>query len=439
MSSFLRVLLISPSFPPSSAADSQRVRMLLHHFAAQGVDVEVLAVNPACVAEPLDPWQAEGLPASVPVLRVRGRSLRWSRLPGCGSVEARCLGALAAAGDRLLQERHFDLVFFSTTAFGCFRLGPRWRHRFGVPFVLDYQDPWVNDYYRDHPEVTPPGGRLKYAIADLLQRRQEPRVLRTCSGLIAVSQAYIDDLHRRYPFTAEFPSLQLPFPGAPEDFGRLNAIPRSVLPFDPDDGRIHWVSIGRGGADLSTALDGLFVALKRHAPATLLQRLRLHFIGTSYAAAGSGVPTIRPVAERHGLGHLVEERTDRLPFSLALACLKAADALLVLGSDDPTYTASKLYPYLLARKPLLAIIHRQSSVVGLIERCGGGTVVAFVSGEPAEQFADRIADAWLTNSQHSRLLPLNALAFEPHTAAGQARILTEFFSRCIAAAPRRIR
>ena len=119
----VRLLLVSPRFPPTSAADCQRVRMLLPHFAAQGVEAEVLAVDPACVAAPFDFWQADGLPAEVPIQRVRGRSLRWRRFPGLGSVEARCLGALARAGDRLLTQRRFDLVLFSTTAFGSFRLG----------------------------------------------------------------------------------------------------------------------------------------------------------------------------------------------------------------------------------------------------------------------------------------------------------------------------
>ncbi|MFY8148871.1 MAG: glycosyltransferase [Prochlorococcaceae cyanobacterium] len=426
----MRLLIVSPRFPPSSAADSQRVRMLLPHFAAQGMAAEVLAVDPGCVAGPLDPWQAEGLPPVVPIHRVRGRSRGWSRVPGLGSVEARCLGALAAAGDCLLRERRFDRVLFSTTAFGSFRLGPRWRQRFGVPFVLDIQDPWVNDYYRDHPEITPPGGRLKYAVADRLNRHHEPRVLRACSGLVAVSGAYLEDLHRRYPDTADLPSLELPFPGAPDDFERLEAIPTGALPFDPDDGLIHWVSIGRGGADLGTALEGLFLALNRHAPPALLQRLRLHFLGTSYAAAGTGVPTIRPLAQRHGLAHLVEERTDRLPLSLTLATLKAASALLVIGSDDPAYTASKIVPYLLARRPLLAVMHERSPVVPLIGRCGGAALVTFGSGESHEPLADAIDRAWLQQDRHARLRPLDPLAIAPHTAAAQAAQLTAFLQGC---------
>jgi hypothetical protein len=140
--------------------------------------------------------------------------------------------------------------------------------------------------------------------------------------------------------------LVLPFPGSEGDFGHFQDIPASQLPFDPNDGLIHWVSIGRGGADLHTALRGLFEALARHAPQDLRQRLRLHFIGTSYAPTGRGIGTIAPLAADYGLEQLVEERIERLPLSLTLAALKRADALLVLGSNDPAYTASKLAPYL---------------------------------------------------------------------------------------------
>ena len=42
-----------------------------------------------------------------------------------------------------------DLIFFSTTQFDAFSLGPTWKRKFGVPYVLDYHDPWVNNYYRE--------------------------------------------------------------------------------------------------------------------------------------------------------------------------------------------------------------------------------------------------------------------------------------------------
>lgn len=393
----------------------------------------VLAVVPACCTDGLDPWQAEHLPPEVPIHRVRGLSRGWSRLPGFGSIEARCYRALARIGSQLLQRHRFDAVYFSTTAFATFRLGPYWKRRHGVPFVLDYQDPWVNDHYRRHPEIVPPGGRFKYAIADRLNRFHEPRVLREAAGYTAVSAAYPAALRSRYPFASAIPSLVLPFPGSTLDFENMHSFPLSQLPFDPHDGLIHWVSIGRGGADLHQALAGLFEAIRRHVPAELRQRLRLHFLGTSYAPVGRGVPSIAPLAQRYGLADLVEERTERLPLSLTLASLKAANALLVIGSNDLTYTASKLYPYLLARRPLLAVMHEQSSVVDVLQRCGGGTAVTFNTATTAAQLAQAIASSWLAGDQFNRVQPLDRQAFEPHTAAGQARILVAFLRRCLSA------
>jgi hypothetical protein len=426
----MHLLLVSPRFPPSSAADSQRLRMLLPHLAAQGCSAEVLAVDPICCANELDPWQAEHLPQEVLIHRVRGLSQRWARLPGFGSIDARCHHALARAGSRVLRLRRFDLVYCSTTEFGCFRLGPLWKRRHGVPFVLDYQDPWVNDHYRTRPEMTPPGGRLKYAVVDRLHRLQEPRVLRHAAGYTAVSAAYPAQLQARYPFAASIPSLVLPFPGSEEDFQHLQAIPTSQLPFDPHDGLLHWVTIGRGGADLHTALSGLFEALARQAPVSLRQRLRLHFLGTSYAPAGRGIPSIAPLAARYGLGAIVEERTDRLPLSLALATLKAANALMVIGSNDPGYNASKLVPYLLARRPLLAVMHEQSLVCELMQRCGGGQLVSFSSDTKPDLLGRRIAAAWLASNRYAQLLPLDRHALRPHTAAGQAEQLVRFLHQC---------
>ena len=431
----MRLLLVSPRFPPSSAADSQRLRMLLPHFKAQGCRAEVLAVDPICCTTELDPWQQDHLPRHAQVHRVRGLSRRWARLPALGSIDARCHRAMARAGSRLLRQDRFDAVYFSTTEFGCFRLGPLWQRRHGVPFLIDYQDPWVNDHYRLHPLIKPPGGRLKYAVVDRLNRIQEPRVLRHAAGYTAVSPAYPADLQSRYPFAASIPALVLPFPGSRHDFLNLADFPVSQLPFNPHDGLLHWVSIGRGGADLSQAVEGLFAALRDHGQPSLLQRLRLHFLGTSYAAPGCGIPTIRPLAERHGLGHLVEERTDRLPLSTALASLKAADALLVLGSNDPSYTASKIYPYLLAAKPLLAIQHSRSSVCELIERCGGAQLVRFDATTSTSSLAAAIGRLWLQDDQHSQPLPLDHQAFRPHTAEAQAQQLVAFIRRCITAVP----
>ena len=181
------ILILSPHFPPSNAPDMQRVRLLLPYLREQGWEAEVLAVEPGQVAAPVDSWLTDGLPPDVPVHRVAALGLGWGRIPGLGMLIFRALGALRRTGDALVKSGRFNLVYFSTTQFGVHTLGPRWQRRFGVPFVMDYQDPWVNDYYRQHTAAVPPGGRIKYAVADRLNRWAEPRVLRHCAGITSVS------------------------------------------------------------------------------------------------------------------------------------------------------------------------------------------------------------------------------------------------------------
>lgn len=424
-----RLLIVSPHFPPSSTADMQRVRMLLPFFARNGWQVEVLAVSPQFVAAPVDEWLEEGLPHEVPIHRIHAPALRWSRVPGLGSQGMRSLPALGAAGNRLLSEGRFDLVYFSTTMFEVHVLGPRWKARHGVPFVMDFQDLWVSDYYRDHPEVIPPGGRLKYAVASMLHRVMEPRVLRRCTGITSVSPGYPKGLVSRYPWLAGVPTLVQGFPGAPSDLQRLPST--SELPFARADGLRHWVYVGRGGADMGRALRSLFAALRDHCDDALRQSLRLHFIGTSYAAHGTGAKTIEPIAEEFGLGHIVDESPDRIHYSRTLACLRAADALIVPGSDDPAYTASKIYPYLLAGRPLLAVFHERSTVVDLMRKAGGGVCVPFATDEPMADIAARIARDWLAPHAYDHPVPLHAVAFEPHSDVHCAAELSAFLHACV--------
>lgn len=427
----------------------QRVRLLLPYLKEAGIDSEVLAVEPDSVSSPMDPWLIDGLPSDVPIHRVRGLGLAFRQIPGFGTLSNRAIGALKSRGNSLLnRERQpdrisirgttpapFDLIYFSTTQFGIHRLGPYWKKRFSLPFVMDYQDPWVNDYYKTNPQVSPPGGHLKYGVASFLAKGSERKVLSDCSGVTSVSSDYPKQLRERYSFLAnDWPVLVAPFPGDHRDIERIandTSIKQQV--FKPEDGNLHWVYVGRGGVDMHQALAGLFSAmadLKHHQP-ELLSRIKMHFVGTSYAASGSGTKTIEPLAERYGLASCVNEITDRLPYSVAMKCLLDGSALIVPGSNDPAYTASKIYPYLLAKKPMLAIFHERSGIVKLIKSVGGSVLATFNDQTPMEAIAREIKSRWLSNDHHRYQQPLNEAAFTPHTASCQAREFAKFFQNAL--------
>jgi hypothetical protein len=427
-----RVLIVSPRFAPANAPDMHRVRQSLPYFQDSGWEPVVLAVDPHRCDVPLDPLLERTVPATIRVVRTGVIDRETTRRFGLGNLDVRALPFLARAGGRLLREEAFDLVYFSTTAFAVTALGPFWKRRFGVPFVLDLQDPWVSDYYDRPGAPPPPGGRFKYRLSQLQARMLEPRTLKAAAHVISVSPSYPTMLSERYPWFRPDQSTVLPF-GAPEsDFELLDHTPVAQRVFDPHDGREHWVYAGAAGQIMAFALRAFFSALQadRAARPARYADLRLHFVGTDYAAGDRARKTVEPIAESCGVGDLVEEYPQRIPYFEALQCLRDADALVVPGSDDPGYTASKLYPYVLARKPLLAIFHAQSSVVDIVRRTRAGVVVPFSEGDTTARVAQQIQEQWLRFDAPPPP-ETDWQAFEPYTAREMTRQQCRIFDACI--------
>jgi Glycosyltransferase Family 4 len=426
-----RVLVVSPHFPPVNAPDHQRVRMMLPHLAEFGWQAEVVAFHPDAVEAARDPDLAATVPPDTAVTTARALPYKWTRPFGLGNLVWRGGWAFRRAAERRIRAVPFDLAFFSTTIFGVLPLGPRWRRRHGLPYVLDFQDPWVSDYYQQ-TGVRPPGGRLRYGLSQRAARRAEPDVVRQAGHVIAVSPAYPKALVARYPDVPAGRFTVLPFAANPRDFDvvRERGIRQPV--FDPADGLRHWVYLGRGGADMAKALRGLFLALRDlrdSVPA--VGRLRLHFVGTSYAPGALAEETVAPVARACGVGDLVQEQTGRLPYLQGLALLRAADTILVTGSDDPGYSASKVYPCVAAGRPVLAVLHRDSAAGAVVTECKAGEVVGFDAADTDEALADRLAPVLREHLRRpsGERPATDWRAFEPYTAREMTRRLCAVFDR----------
>jgi hypothetical protein len=165
---------------------------------------------------------------------------------------------------------------------------------------------------------------------------------------------------------------------------------------------------------------------------SLFGRVRIHFLGTSYAPAGQGKATLQPVAEQEGVGAYVREYPDRLPYFEALQVLASADLLLIPGSTDPNYTASKLYPYIMAGKPILAAFNRNSSVVRILRETKAGTVVEFGGESRQEELEEMTYRAWQAMLlQLPFTPPTDWRSFEPYLAREMTNRQAAFFDAVI--------
>lgn len=430
-----RVLIVSPHFPPVNAPDMQRARLALPHLCAFGWEPVVLAVEPASVEGAVhEPALELTYPASIRIVRVRGLSPRLTRPLGFGSLWLRCGQALRQAGEKLLRDEKFDLVFFTTTQFDAFTLGPLWKEKFGVPYVLDYQDPWVNDYY-SHAGIRPPGGPIKFWLSQFNGRRREPGVVHQAAAIVAVSSSYGPDLVARYPDLDPRKIIHLPFGSEPADFitARIHRPETPLVPFG--DGRRHYVYAGRCGPDMSASLTLLFRAFRRFLESNpdSARSTRFHFVGTDYAPPPLGRQWVLPVAQTEGVADYVSEHCYRVPYFDALHYLTLADGVILVGSNDPSYSASKIFPCLFAGRPLLVLAHEDSLMLDLARVHGAPAAFGFSpdwqNPDELEMVVTRIHDEWFVGPQSQQVPKLDTASLHPHTAAGMAENLVHIFDQ----------
>lgn len=370
-----KLLIISPYFPPSNAADMQRIRMSLPYFKELGWQAEVVTVAIEHSDMVKDPLLIQSLPKDLVVHIVKALPKKLTSKFGLGSIAIRSLAFYKKKVDQVLKNKKYDLIYFSTTQFPVCILGAYWKRRFNIPYVIDMQDPWHTEYYQKRPKQERPP---KYWFSYRLNKLLEPIAMRQCDGLISVSQTYIDDLKKHYPNLIDKPSSVITFGTFKNDLEivdkNLHNIPAA---FTMEEQLFHIVYIGVLGSFMKKSLKLIFSCFRKALKDNyeFYSLFRFHFVGTSYAPAGSGKKTALPVAQEEGVNNFVDEQTDRVSFYSGLASLEAADGLLVPGTDDAGYTASKLYPYIMAQKPLLGVFHQQSNAIGILKKCNAGQTI----------------------------------------------------------------
>lgn len=386
-----RLLIVAPHWPPINAPDLHRVRMSLSYYRECGWEPVVLCVHADDVVGTREPDLELTVPSDIRIVRCRALALRWTRWIGLGNLGWRALGSLQRAGAALLRRERFDLVFFSTTQFLTFALGPVWKRRFRVPYVIDIQDPWRTDYYERPGAPRPPGGQ-KYLLARMVARLLERPVYKHASGFISVSELYLTHLAIRYPWFAAKAQATIRFGASAADFARIREHPPGGPAFHREPGKLLFLYTGASGPIMPHALNQLFGAFKAYGAMhpDRSARFHFHFYGTSYVQPGSGVPSVLPVAAEHGLTTQVTEIPHRLGHLESLALLHQADALLLLGSSDRAYSPSKLYPYYLSGKPILSVVFHDSYLETILEELNCSTVAAFAGGLPDDAAVEPI-------------------------------------------------
>lgn len=363
-----RALVVTSSYKPTAIADMHRARHLAWELPAAGWDVEVLFPGQAFQRpEFTEPGASWLFAPDTPLHPVAPTAARLFRLAGMRSISWRALHPLHVEGCRLLDSGRFDLVYITTGHFPLFALGPGWTRRTGVPYVLDFHDPWIRpDTGRQTTRSS-----VKRVVSNALAVRLERYAVEHAAGFVSVSPAYLAELRERYgtrPALSPDRAVAIPFAGSHHDFP-----PRpTTRAFTPGATR-RIVYIGAGGAIMRRSVDTICSAMaqiRRKTP-DLLRGLQILLAGTDGGWQDGGPRPLQDLAASYGLGDIVREEPRRITYTEAMALVQSSDGLLVLGVDDAGYVPSKLFTYALTGLPLLASLREDSPACAPFEQVDG--------------------------------------------------------------------
>lgn len=390
--------MISPYFPPETGAATHRVRLVAPHLARFGWEPTVLTVDARDYEGRLDPDLLSLVPKDLRVERARAWSAARTRRLGIGDLGIRSFAGLLRRAQDLLRQEGFDALFITIFPAYSSLLGPLLKRRHRIPFVLDFIDPWVSAWGK---EVG--GGRdgrpdFKSRMSRWLALALEPRVLRHVDAITTVSAATCTPMLERNPWLRGTPIMEIPYGGEAADYEQLRRQPHTNPWFDPADGCFHLCYVGTLlplGFETLRAVLGAVARLRDQQPEAC-RRLRLHFFGTSNQTTFDAPARVLPIAQELGVAGCVQEVPWRIDYLEALTVQTQASAILMMGSSERHYTASKLYPGLLARRPVLAVYHEASTVVEVMRRSArppAARLVTYTDERRAESCQTTIAQA----------------------------------------------
>jgi hypothetical protein len=347
---------------------------------------------------------------------------------GIGDVSLRAWAPLRQTVLHLIETEQIEAVLITGSPFYPMLLAREIRRRFGTPVVLDFQDPWVSAWGERQPRFS------KSGVSHWLATRLEPRALRSADFITSVSEVQNAEMARRYPWLNLDNTSAIPIGGDPCDFAALREAGTGEA---TEHLAPHGLNISYVGTLWPPVLATVRVVLKALAQVRsryprAYDNLRLNFIGTTARTNGRNEFRARPLAEAEGVAGAVYEVPHRLPYMTALAITARSDVNLLIGSDEPHYTASKIYPALMSGRPYLSVFHRASSAHAILNAAGGGLAYSFGSSDDLAELEPSIADGLVQLATAPATLGrADPSAYEPYHARAIARRFAAVFDRLV--------
>jgi len=397
-----RLLVIAYYFPPRGGGGVQRIAKFVRYLPEFGWMPTVLTVATSYYgSRNLDLSHVNDFPDGVEIIRTPRVDpvVQTSRLPNMKDRIKPHLASLFApmswlgqhritsdrfhpkgamrwcfravtAGLRTHRRRRVDLILATGEPYSDFLVAWMLSRLTGVPFVLDMRDPWTLDPYEKEPSSR---------LGQLVQRWEERLMLSACKACIFANRS-IDT------YTNTFPSWKQKFHYIPNGYDSADLDGVEAKRFD----KFTVVHNGTFIRDYRTA-DTFLLALRDllSGRPELRQRIQVLLVGTS----GPEKKLVQTL-----LLDDVVQQLGYLPHRRSIEYVKGADLLLLIGGSHRWEETGKIYEYLAAGKPILALLQLDGAAAELLRRHSTARIVDRENVlEAAAALSDAIANGSLNH------------------------------------------
>lgn len=421
------VAIVAAHFVPSNLAAVHRARLWSLHLREFGWEPIIVTTHWDYYEEEPEFDLCELLPGGLQIIRTRALPTKPLRV--IGDIGARAFPWHLAALKRLCRMHTIDFIHITIPSFYSACLGRMVSGRSGVPYGIDYIDPWVYDAHGTDVPFTKPW------ITQRLATMLEPWAVRRASLITGINPAYYEGMLQRNPYVRDTAvCASMPYGGSELDHQFVRQHPRPATLFASHPGKFNLIYAGAMLPHAYPVVEKFFEALvliNRNRP-SLGRDFHVHFVGTRRSPADSSAHGIQRFAEGFGLNDCVSEHPRRMPYLDVLNHLEAASGVLVIGSTEPHYSPSKIFQALMSRKPVFAMLHESSTAVGILEAARAGTTLTFTSTTVPEPNVIAAALERFIYANDYSVSEVDWSCVNEHSARSSARRLAEALDAAVA-------
>lgn len=408
----LKLLIIYPHRPPSNLVGIQRIRHLYNYLPQYNIETWWLCVHPDYYEEPHDFNNLKLIKDNQNIIDCKALKPFKPRL--FGDIGIRGFFHLYKRAKHVINEKRIDFIYISIPSFYTALLGPLLKKATKKPYGIDYQDPWVRNISTRK--------NIRAYFSNFLAKVMEPVAVKKASMITGVSKSYYSPIIKKYFYnTSKGKSiLCIDFPVGYDiaDYG-----------IEIEEKKTPWTGISNcrafvyAGAFLP--LSGTYISLLFKSINELIKENRwddnihLFFIGTGHYNHKS----ITEYAKQYKISQFVTEVHQRKPYLHILNYLKKAEGVMVIGSTEKHYAASKVFQVLYSCKKIFAIFHEESSAIKVLRNAKADKYTIAYNQENTKEVGQEIKDKFVCYIKSESKLKPDLSTIEKYSAQKCAETL----------------